>query len=104
MEILTNNKDGFYNFATVRISKLRSDIGSQYSDILSDWDELKQFVEEYCQYFEDDITNFLSEIDDKTPVNRRFTIYNNLYWYVFDEDDIKEDLRERTGNFENRTY
>ena len=45
MEILTNSMDGFYNFATVRISKLRSDIGSRYSDILSDWDELKQFVE-----------------------------------------------------------
>ena len=27
-----------------------------------------------------------------------------VHWYVFDEDDIKEDLRERTGNFENRTY
>lgn len=98
MEILTNNKDGFYNFATVRISKLRSDIGSQYSDILSDWDELKQFVEEYCQNFADDITNFLNKIDDKTPANQRYAIYNDLYWYVFDEDDIKEDLRERTGN------
>ena len=98
MEILTNNKDGFYNFATVRISKLRSDIGSQYSDILSDWDELKQFVEEYCQNFADDINNFLNKIDDKTPANQRYAIYNDLYWYVFDEDDIKEDLRERTGN------
>ena len=74
MEILTNSMDGFYNFATVRISKLRSDIGSRYSDILSDWDELKQFVEEYCQNFADDITNFLNKIDDKTPANQRYAI------------------------------
>lgn len=98
MEIFTDSMDGFYNFATVRISKLRTDIGSRYSDILSDWVELKQFVEEYCQNFADDITDFLNKIDDKTPANQRYTIYNDLYWYVFDEDDIKEDLRERTGN------
>ena len=98
MEIFTNSMHGFYNFATVRISKLRTDIGSRYSDIISDWDELKQFVEEYCQNFADDITDFLNKIDDKTPANQRYAIYNDLYWYVFDEDDIKEDLRERTGN------
>ena len=53
MEILTGNLEGFYNFATVKLTKINTDVAIKKECREYTWSQLKTFVKNYCQSFMD---------------------------------------------------
>ena len=99
MEILTGNLEGFYNFATVKLTKINTDVAIKKECREYTWSQLKTFVKNYCQSFMDWLNKELESVDDESDDDQKFLTYADLYSFIFDEDDIAGYLKEGIHEF-----
>lgn len=95
--MFTTSIDDFYNFATNRVMVRYIDFLCTY--VHADYRETPRYskvlayVKDYCKLSISEITHDLQEIDTCKSIDEKYDIYNDIYWFIFDEDDFKEDFK-----------
>lgn len=97
--MFTTNIEDFYNFAAGRIIHYNVDFvcnendhnGGHYKDIA--WTQAVEYAKDYCSNSIDEIKRQLQAVGNAKSADEKYNIYDDLYWYIFDEDDYPEDFK-----------
>lgn len=96
--MFTNNVLDFYNFAANRITLRLNDYvwdnpqENYYHDNSHDYSKVYSYVKNHCKDFIDSIKLDLADIYDNQSIDEKYKIYNDLYYYIFDEDTFANDF------------
>lgn len=96
--MFTNNILDFYRFAANRITLRLNDYvwnnpqENYYYDNSHDYSKVYSYVKNHCKDFIDNIEIDLVEISDNQPIDKKYKIYNDLYYYIFNEDTFDSDF------------
>lgn len=98
--MFTNNVLDFYNFAANRITLRLNDYvwdnpqENYYHDNSHDYSKVYSYVKNHCKDFIDSIEIDLADISSNQSIDEKYKIYNDLYYYIFDEDTFANDFAE----------
>jgi len=96
--MFTNNVLDFYNFAANRITLRLNDYvwdtpqENYYYDNSHDYSKVYSYVKNHCKDFIDSIKLDLADISSDQSIDEKYKIYNDLYYYIFDEDTFANDF------------
>lgn len=96
--MFTNNILDFYSFAANRITLRLNDYvwnnpqENYYYDNSHDYNKVYSYVKNHCKDFIDNIEIDLVDISNDQSIDKKYKIYNDLYYYIFDEDTFNSDF------------
>lgn len=96
--MFTNNVLDFYNFAANRITLRLNDYiwdnpqENYYYDNAHDYSKVYSYVKNHCKDFINTIELDLVDISSDQSIDEKYKIYNDLYYYIFDEDTFASDF------------
>lgn len=102
--MFTTNIEDFYNFAAGRIIHYNVDFvcnendhnGGHYKGIA--WTRAVEYAKDYCSNSIDEIKRQLQAVGNAKSADEKYNIYDDLYWYIFDEDDYPEDFKSTSAS------
>lgn len=103
--MFTDNINDFYNFAANRVLLRHADFVTKYFTFngTGSWSKTINYVKSYCENSVSVIESIIEKIKECKNNDEKYEIYDELYWFIFDEDDFEQDFTTNI-NFNPRRF